>query len=58
MNFFCEKHGKNGRDTHFSRLSAFILAESLVRKLSTTQDVVDAIRNRQIYANQNQTSTF
>ena len=58
LNFFCERHGKNGRDSHFSRISAFVSAESLIKRLSCTQDVVDAIQKRQNMANQNQKSKF
>ena len=53
MNFFCEKHGKNGRDSHFSQISRFVSDESLVRKLSSTDDVKDAITKRQASANLN-----
>ena len=53
MNFFAEKHGKNGRDSHFSNLSRFIKAESLVRKLVSSQDIVEAIISRQELANLN-----
>ena len=53
MNFFGDKHGKNNRDTHFSVISRFIQAESLVKKIYSTQDIVDAIHKRQELANQN-----
>jgi hypothetical protein len=53
LNFFCEKHGKNKRDTHFSNISRFIEAESLVRQLKSSQDIVDAIHKRQESANRN-----
>lgn len=53
MNFFGEKHGKNMRDTHFYRVAQFVKDESLVRKLETSQDVVDAILKRQEIANKN-----
>ena len=53
LNFFAEKHGKNGRDAHFSSVSRFINSESLVRKLVSSQDIVDAIISRQELANLN-----
>lgn len=53
LNFFGEKHGKNSRDMHFSNLSRFIEAESLVTLLSSPQDVVNAINKRQQMANDN-----
>ena len=53
INFFAEKHGKNGRDAHFSNIAKFIKAESLVRRLTTSQDIVDAIITRQRMANEN-----
>ena len=43
INFFGEKHGKNQRDTHFSNISRFIHAESLVKRLTSSQDIADAI---------------
>jgi hypothetical protein len=46
VNFFGEKHGKNGRDTHFSQISKFIKAESLLTHLISSQDVVNAINKR------------
>lgn len=53
LNFFCEKHGKNLRDTHFSSVSKFVKEESLVKKLECSQDIVDAIEKRQKIANDN-----
>jgi hypothetical protein len=53
LNFFAEKHGKNGRDSHFFNLSRFFKAESLVRKLVSSQDIVDVIISRQELANFN-----
>jgi hypothetical protein len=53
LNFFCEKYEKNKRDTHFSNISRFIEAESLVRQLKSSQDIVDPIHKRQESANQN-----
>ena len=53
LNFFIEKHGKNSRDSHFSCLSKFVKDESLIKKIESTQDVVDAIHHRQQLANQN-----
>lgn len=37
----------------FSRVSEFIRLESLVKKLSSSQDIVDAINKHQIIANMN-----
>lgn len=56
LNFFIEKHGKNSRDSHFSCISRFIKEESLVKKIESTQDIVDAIHNRQRMANENKKS--
>ncbi len=53
LNYFAEKHGKNGRDAHFSNLARFVKSESLVRKLICSQDIVDAIIYRQKMANEN-----
>jgi hypothetical protein len=53
LNFFGDKHGKNNRDAHFSNLSRFVQAESLVKRLESTQDIVDAIHKRQNIANEN-----
>lgn len=53
FNLFGEQHGKSARDQHFSRLSEFIRLESLVKKLSSSQDVVDAINKHQLIANMN-----
>ncbi len=53
LNFFCEKHGKNKRDSHFANISKFLEAESLVRQLKSSKDIVDAIHCRQEYANRN-----
>ncbi len=51
MNFFGEKHGKNGRDTHFSVISRYIHDESLVRQLNSSQDIAEAIQVRQRLSN-------
>ena len=53
LNFFGDKHGKNSRDSHFSNIAKFIKDESLVKKLKSTQDIVDAIIKRQLIANEN-----
>lgn len=53
LNFFAEKHGKSCRDTHFSMVSKFIYAESLVKKLTCSADFVEAILKRQNMANEN-----
>ena len=58
LNFFAEKHGKNARDAHFSIISKFIKAESLTRKLTSSQDIVDAILKRQNLANENNKGTI
>ncbi|RMZ93166.1 hypothetical protein BpHYR1_015867 [Brachionus plicatilis] len=39
LNFFCEKHGKNQRDSTFSCISRFLNAESLKRRLCSTKDI-------------------
>jgi hypothetical protein len=56
LNFFCNHHGKNNRDAHFSNILRFIQAESLVNQLNSSQDIVDAIHKRQGIANENQKS--
>ncbi len=53
LNFFCEKHGKNSRDQHFSVVSNFLQQESMIKKLSSSQDICDAIEKRQVLANLN-----
>jgi hypothetical protein len=53
LNFFCEKHGKNSRDTHFSQVSKFLQFESFAKKILSSKDLVDAINNRQNCANEN-----
>lgn len=58
VNFFCEKHGKNNRDAHFSNISKFVKSESLVKKLETSQDLVDAIIKRQSIANDEKIGMF
>ena len=52
MNFFGNKHGKNGRDTHFSCLTKFIEAEKKVRKFSSSADIARAITSRQEISNE------
>ena len=56
LNFFAEKHGKNGRDAHFSNIARFIKAESLIRKLVCSEDIVNAINSRQAATNDNKNS--
>ena len=51
FNLFCEKHGKNSRDQHFSVVSNFIQQESFVKKLTSSQDICDAIEKHQMFAN-------
>lgn len=53
LNFFCEKHGKNGRDAHFSVVSKFVQQASLKKRLICSADVVEAIVEGQKLANQN-----
>jgi len=53
LNFFCEKHGKNSRDQHFSIVSNFLQQESMVKKLCSSQDICDAIEKRQLFSNLN-----
>lgn len=53
FNFFGEKHGKSGRDTHFSCISKFIRDESLVRQLTCSKDIVNAIHIGQKRSNKN-----
>lgn len=53
LNFFCEKHGKNNRDVHFANISRFVEAESLIKQITTADQVVDAILKRQQMANEN-----
>ena len=50
-NIFCEKHGKSGRDQHFSAISSFLESESLVKRLESTSDIVDALIKRQKIVN-------
>lgn len=58
MNYFCEKHGKNLRDAHFSCISRFITSESLRKRLCSTGDIVNAISEGQRIANENCNFTF
>ncbi len=53
LNFFGDKHGKNGRDTHFSCITKFIQQESLRKQLISTEDIVNAINNGQLKSNEN-----
>lgn len=53
MNFFCEKHGKNSRDAHFSMVSKYVKMASLIKRLDSSQDICDAIVNGQSQANDN-----
>ncbi len=52
LNFFVEKHGKNSRDTHFSCVCKFLKNESILKKLNSTQDIVDAINKGQHKSNE------
>jgi hypothetical protein len=51
LNFFCEQHGKNSRDQHFSVISHYIKCESHVRTIQNSNDVVETIKKRQNFAN-------
>ena len=53
LNFFCEKHGKNLRDSHFSNIAQFLSRDSYRDKLSSTSDIVEAIHRGQKIANEN-----
>ena len=53
FNLFCEKHGKNSRDQHFSVVSNFINQESMVSQLTSSEDICNAIEKRQHLANIN-----
>ncbi len=53
FNLFCEKHGKNSRDQHFSCVSNFIYNESMIKQLRSSQDICDAIERQQMLANLN-----
>jgi len=53
FNLFCEKQGKNSRDQHFSVVSNFIFKESMVKRLTSSQDICDAIMKQQAIANKN-----
>lgn len=50
-NLFCEKHGKSSRDQHFSVISNFLTQESLEKKLTCSNDIVEAIKKRQRQSN-------
>ena len=51
FNLFCEKHGKNSRDQHFSVVSNFIQQEAFIKKLCSSQDICEAIEKHQRFAN-------
>lgn len=51
LNYFCEKHGKNSRDQHFSLVSHFIKEESMIKQLTSSQDICDAINKGQLKKN-------
>lgn len=59
INFFCEKHGKNSRDAHFSMVSKFVDYASLSfdrinkTRLINSEDIVSAIVEGQKRANEN-----
>ncbi len=52
-NLFCEKHGKNSRDQHFSCVSQFVYNESMIKQLTSSRDICDAIERQQTLANLN-----
>lgn len=53
VNFFGDHHGKNARDAHFSNVSKFVKDMSLIKQLTCSKDVVDAINFGQKKANEN-----
>ncbi len=53
FNLFCEKHGKNSRDQHFSRVSQFLYQESMVSQIVSSQDICNAIEKHQLITNSN-----
>lgn len=50
-NFFGEKHGKNGRDQHFSVLSYYLKRAALKELISNTTDIVNIINTSQLSSN-------
>jgi hypothetical protein len=53
FNLFCERHGKNSRDQHFSSVSNFLRQESMVKQLTSSLDICLAIERQQKIANIN-----
>jgi hypothetical protein len=53
VNYFAEKHGKNGRDVHFSCISRFLNAESHLKRIKSSEDIANAIEKGQLKANNN-----
>lgn len=53
FNLFCERHGKNSRDQHFSTISNFLKQESMVNQLTSSLDICTAIHKQQNIANIN-----
>ena len=51
LNFFCECHGKASRDSHFSIIDVFLKQESCIKKLCSTEDVINAIMEGQKKSN-------
>ena len=51
VNFFAEKHGKNRRDVHFSCVSRFLNAESHLKRIKSSEDIVEAIEQAQWKSN-------
>jgi hypothetical protein len=58
LNFFGDKHGKNGRDAHFANIARFVNEEALVRQLVSSKDICDAIHKRQAISNENKIDSF
>ena len=53
LNFFGDHHGKNARDAHFSNISRFVRDYSLKTRLTCSDDIVKAINEGQMQANEN-----
>jgi hypothetical protein len=51
LNFFGEKHGKNGRDQHFSIISYYLKRAALKELISNTTDIVNIINSSQLKSN-------
>ncbi len=51
FNFFCECHGKNDLDQHFSRVTIFIRNSQIKNQLKSTEDIIYHIMNEQKSSN-------